>query len=539
MDGRRLARWVILVAVFSLVVATAVPSRAGAPADPRRGGVLRYAIIGDPENWTPHNVLQCQNQIVMAQIWSGLLKYNAKGEIVGDLAESWQWQDNKTVVFRLRKGVKWHNGEPLTAEQVVQSERHRLDPKESVDARFLGENIDKWEVVSADTVKLTLKRPNVTILRWLTAVPGRAFVIHPKWDAKTAGRSAEATLGTGPFKYKSYEPGAKVQVVRNPDYFVAGMPYLDGIDFPIIQDSQARMTGLRSGQVDIYDDVDNTAAPVLRKEQGINVVEGKGFYGARLLFDLLRPPTNDVRVRRALNFAINREMVVEAALSGEGLPIWGGIVPPKHFGYAKELDGYYSFDPKKAKALLAEAGWKDTKGDGKLYNAAGQPLRITYLTYGPDWWSRVAEMVQANLTEIGATVELKVVPWAEFRPLRAKTAELPEGTPGDWNIIGATLWGLELSDFPVYVMPGGYNFNRYNNPKVRDLLREALGTIDDGKREDLLRQTQAAWIQDAPDITVAWINRSEIVRSRVKNFSHLNQDGCYGTLVSETYLDPK
>jgi peptide/nickel transport system substrate-binding protein len=529
-------RNIALFAVLSLVLGVCASQAAD---EPKRGGILRYAFAGDPENWTPHNVLGCPNQVVMAQIWSALLRYNGKGEMVGDLAESWKWVDNKTLLFRLRKGVKWHNGDALTAEQVVQSEKHRLDPRESVDAKFLMENIEKWEVVDNETVKLTLKRPNVTILRWLTAVPGRAFVLHPKWDPKTAGRSAEATIGTGPFKYKAYEPGAKVQLVRNPDYFIKGMPYMDGIEFAIIRDPEAKMTGVRSGQVDMFEDIDNTAAPVLRKEPNIYIAEGKGFYGARLLLDLNLPPTNDVRVRRALNYAVNRQMIVEAALGGEGTPLWGGIIPPGRFGYAKELEGYYSYDPKKAKALLAEAGWKETKGDGKLYNQSGQPLKITYLTYGPDWWSRVAELVQANLTEIGVTVDLDVKPWAEFRPLRQKSTDLPEGAPGVANIIGATLWGLDLSDFPVYVLPGGYNFNRYNNPKVRELLRQALVTIDDTKREDLLRQLQVVMMQDAPEINPAWINRNEIVRSRVKNFSHLNQDGCFGTLINESYLDPK
>lgn len=533
---RRASAAVLLAAAILLASGTCV--WAAEPTAPKRGGILRYGMLSDPHNWTPHNVVECQNQLVMSHVWSALLRYNGKGELVGDLAESWKWVDNKTVVFHLRKNVKWHNGEPLTAQHVVQSENHRLDPKVSRYAKLLGDSIDRWEATDNETVRLMLKRPNIAVLRWLTVAPGMAFVLHPKWDEKTSGQSAQATIGTGPFRYKAYEPGVKVQVVRNPDYFIKGMPYLDGIDFMIIPDAEARMTGLRSGQLDMVEYIEFQAMPALRKDPNIYIPEGRGFYGSRLLFDLSLPPTNDVRVRRALNYAVDRKTIVDAVLAGEGAPIWGGVVPPGRFGHATEISAHYSYDPKKAKTLLAEAGWTDSKGDGKLYKD-GQPLRVSFLTYGPSWWSQVGEIVQQNFRDIGVTAELTVKPWAEFREVRQKNTDVPEGKPGMVNIMGATLWGLDLADMATYVMPGGGNFNRYNNPTVRDLYRQATATTDDAKREALLRQLQAVALADASEIDPVWVTRSEAVRSRVKKFSHLNQDGCFGTLIWESYLDGK
>jgi ABC-type transport system substrate-binding protein len=107
------------------------------------------------------------------------------------------------------------------------------------------------------------------------------------------------------------------------------------------------------------------------------------------------------------------------------------------------------------------------------------------------------------------------------------------------NLIGATIWGLDLSDLPSYIMPGGYNFSRYNNPKTREALRDALAATDDGKRAGFLRQVQKLMLDDAIQIAPCWVTRSEAVRTRVKNFAHLNQDGCFGTLLWEAYLDPK
>lgn len=518
--------------------ATSAAQPISSSGTPKLGGTLRLGMLQDPQNWTPHLVMECQNQEVMAQIWSALLRYNGKGELVGDVAESWKWQDDKTVIFQLRKNVKWHNGDLLTAEHVVKSENDRLDPKTCVDGKFLSSAIAKWEAVDNSTVKLTLTQPNATILRWLTAVPGRAFILHPSYDAKTSGQSAATTIGTGPFKFKSYEPGVKVSLVKNPDYFIQGMPYLDAMDFMIITDAAARMTGIRSGQIHIAEEIDFQALPQLRKEPNIYIPEGKGFYGCRLTLDMTLAPTNDLKVRQALNYAVNRQMVVNSVLGGEGAPIWGGIIPEGRFGYNKKLEGYYKYDPAKAKALLAEAGWTDTNGDG-LVDKNGQPMKLSFSTYGPAWWSQVAELVQANLKEIGVTVALDVKPWAEYKVVRQKYMETPEGTPGNIHIIGGTLWGLDLADMPAYVMPGGYNFNRYNNPNVRSLIQKASATPDDAAREELLRQAQEAWINDSPDITVCWITRSEAVRTEVKNFQHQNLDGCYSSLAWEAYLDPK
>ncbi len=540
-DGTWKGVWVLAAAIAFVLSMSGYPSvQADTPSDPVRGGVLRYGMLADPVNWSPHNVVDCQSQVVMCEIWSGLLRYDDQEQLVGDLAESWEWAGDKTVVFHLRKNVKWHNGDVLTAEQVVKSENHRLDPKAGVDAKTLSDIIDKWEAVDAATVKLTLKRHDITILRWLTIVPGKDFVLHPSWDEKTCGRSAETTVGTGPFKYKSYEPGVEVRLVKNPDYFLSGMPYLDGIRYAIIPDREATLTGLLAGELDMVEFIDFQQLPKVKDKPGVYIPEGgKGFYGCRLVFDLSLPPTNDARVRHALNFAINRQLIVDAVLNGDGDPIWGGFIPPGRFGYAQNLEHYYSYDPKKAKALLAEAGWIDNRGDGKLYKD-GQPMKLTFMTFGPSWWSQVAVIFQANLLDIGVACDLEIKPWPEYREARTKVLELPEGVPGKANIVGATIWGLDLSDMPVYVGPGGFiNFNRYNNPKLRETLREAFSTTDDARREEMLRSIQAMMLEDAPDITPCWITRSEVARTAVKNFHHLSQDGCYGTLLWQSYLDPK
>lgn len=536
------ARINMIKTVSVLVLVLAAVGWANSPvwadtSKPVYGGALRYGMQEDPANWAPHNTMDCQSQVVMAQIWSGLLRYNNEEKITGDLAESWEWKDPKTLVFKLRRNVKWHNGDKLIADQVVKSENLRLDPKFGIDAKTLGNIIEKWEALDDYTIKLTLKQPDITVLRWLTIVPGKDFITHPDWDEKTCGRSPETTIGTGPFKFKSYEPGVSIELVKNPEYFIKGLPYLDEIRFSIIADAESRLTGLIADELDMVEYIDFQA---LTRIKGMNDVYvspgGQGFYGCRLALDLAKEPTKDINVRKALNFAINRSLIIAAVLNGEGEAISGGFIPKGRYGYAKELEGHYSYDPEKAKQLLATAGWKDTDNDGKL-DKNGKPMELKFLTYGPSWWSQVGEIVQANLRDIGITVELTVKPWPEYRAMRTKVIELPEGQSSEWDILGGTLWGLDLSDMPIYMMPGGFiNFNRYNNPKARALLKEAFTTTDDDKREGMFREIQKLMLEDAPDITPCWITRSEVLRTSVKNFHHLGQDGCYGTLLWESYL---
>ena len=501
------------------------------------GGVLKYALMGDPQGWFPHNTVSCQNMTVMAQIWSSLLRYDGNGKLVGDLAESWEWPDSKTVIFHLRPNVKWSNGDTLTADQVVKSMEHFMNPKVSLHAVDMAKTVDHFEAVDNLSVKMVLKQTDVSILRTLTTAPGQAFILYPTYSEDTAGQSPETTIGTGPFMFKSYEPGVNVELVRNPNYFIEGLPYLDGIKYVVITDADARKTALLAGDVDVIESVDYNSLASLQANPDIVVPTGSGFYGCRLLLETHTYPTDDINVRKALNFAVDRQMVVDSVLAGQGAPIWGGMIPKGRFGYAPDLANTYSYDPAKAKELLAQAGWTDTDGDGYV-DKDGKDMNITFIDYGPDWWSQVAEVVQANLKDIGVKVDLQIFEWATYKAKRSANQEIPAGQPGIANILGGTIWGMDLVDMMTYNVTGGYyNFARVSNPELDALYLKARSTIDDTQREALMQQARAIEVGNAYDITVAWISRAEAIRSYVKNFQHLNEDGCWGDLLWEAYLD--
>jgi peptide/nickel transport system substrate-binding protein/glutathione transport system substrate-binding protein len=504
---------------------------------PKYGGILKYALSDEPQGWFPHNTQSCQNMTVFEQVYSSLLRYDQNDQIVGDLAQSWEWPDSKTVIFHLRPDVKWHNGDTLTADQVVKSMDHLLDPKVSVNAENLLKTIDHFEVVDNLTVKLVLKQTDVGILRSLTSTPGQAFILYTNYDEATAGQSPATAIGTGPFMFESYEPGVSLKLVRNPNYFIKGMPYLDGIEFDIIKDTEAGKTALLAGDVDMAESIDFNSLASLKANPKIILAEGTGFYGCRLLLDRSVYPTDDVNVRKALNFAIDRQMIVNSVLAGQGAPIWGGMIPPGRFGYAPALANTYSYDPQKAKQLLAADGWTDSNGDGWV-DKDGKPMILSFITYGPDWWSQAAEVVQANLKDIGVQVTLKVDDWATYKTERVAIQNLPVGTPGPYNILGGTIWGLDLVDMMQYHVTGGsYNFTRVSIPALDALYLQARATVDDAQREALLQQAQAMELDLALDIAPVWINRGEAYQSYVKNFYHMNEDGCWGTLLWQAWLD--
>lgn len=505
---------------------------APAEAEPKYGGTFRYSANGDPQNWTPYNTSTCTDETVMNQIYSGLVRYDAQGQLVGDVAESWEWENSTTLIFHLRDNVYWHNGDHLVADHVVKSMQLRMGPDTIGKERMEG-YIDRWEAIDDYTVKLVLKRPFSSVLRLLTIAPGHGAILHPTFDPATAGQSPETTIGTGPFVYVSYEPGVSIKLAKNPNYFIEGQPYLDGIDYVIMNDAEAILTAFRADQLDMIEAVDMQTVPVLREEEGVEVYATAGFYGSRLLFELTLPPTDDVKVRHALNYAVDREMIVDAALAGEGIACWGSVIPEGFFGYAPELANYYSYDPAKALDLLAEAGWADTDGDGKL-DKDGQPMKIIFGTYGPSWWSQVGEIVKANIEAIGIEVDLQVTPWADYAEKRQKQANLPEGEQGFMNILGGTIWGVNMGDFLGYVR-GGYH--RYYNTAAQELIEKAMASTDTAEAEKFFQEAQALVLDDAPWIAPAWIYRGEAVKTRVKGFEHMPETACYGMLMSTVWLD--
>src|SRR6266852_6210568 len=342
---------------------------------PKRGGILRVRGF-DPPHFDPHLTIAPFTQSTVSFVYSRLVRHKVGADVrpgtfivEPDLAERWEEVDDTTYIFHLRKGVKWHNkppvnGRELVAEDVKFTFDRFLTETANVD-RYILESVDRVEVVDRYTVKFLLKEPYVWLLDVL-ANPRSMWLIAPEVVEKFGDlKQAEHAIGTGPFLLERYEPNVKTVFKRNPDYFLPGQPYVDSVEWLVVDDASAGLAMYRTGQLDAgpwhwwavrQQDLEalKKTHPNLMYQDFLSIVS----HAIYMRTD--QAPFNDVRVRRAISHAIDRQGIIDAvfirgALTpavSRGLPEWSPRIDELGAG-AK----YYQHDPKEAKRLLAEAGF--------------------------------------------------------------------------------------------------------------------------------------------------------------------------------------
>jgi ABC-type transport system substrate-binding protein len=390
---------------------------------PKRGGVLRIADREAP-NLDPHLSVSFLTHSWSSMVYSQLVRFPHGAEqkhpadfaIVPDLAEKWEYKNPTTIVFTLRKGVKFHNKPPVNGREVTAD-----DVKYSVD-RFMAksgfrsrlEPVQAVEVVDRHTVRMTLKEPYAPLLNHLANANYVAILPREVEEKLKDFNRPEAMIGTGPFMVKAYQKGVKIEFERNPDYYVKDLPYLDGVVIEIAPDSTARLSLLRAGKVDLghmWGYLVPEEAKSLKQTNPEIVMNPTLTIGQGMIYMRTdQPPFNDVRVRRAVALAIDRKAWNDSLLYGEGC-IDAGPVPCAMKDWkletskldpakAKYLVGY---DPAEAKRLLAEAGHR---------NGLTVPM-FHWPGYAPPWRTYF-DLTADNLGKIGINVEFKPEEYGKY-----------------------------------------------------------------------------------------------------------------------------
>ncbi len=417
--ARRLA---LAVSVALLAVLLAAP--AASAQQPKRGGVLRIAEREAP-SLDPHLSISFLTHSHINLAYSQLVrfphgpeqKHTSDFSILPDLAERWvESKDGTVYTFYLRKGVRFHNKPPVNGREVtaddVKYSLERFMAKSAFKSRF--DQVQSVDVVDRYTVRVTLREPFAPFLNHL-ANPTYTAILPREAEAKFGNfNHPDAVIGTGPFVLKSYEKGVKLVFERNPDYFVKGLPYLDGVVIEITPDAAARLSLLRAGKVDLghmWGFASPEEGKSLQKTNPEMVITPTRILGQGIIYMRTdQPPFNDVRVRRAVSLAIDRQAWNDALVYGEGC-IDAGPVPCAMTEWkldaakldpakAKYLVGY---DPEEAKRLLAQAGY----ARGFTVPAFHWP------GYTPPWRSYY-ELAADNLGKIGITVELKPEEYGKY-----------------------------------------------------------------------------------------------------------------------------
>jgi peptide/nickel transport system substrate-binding protein len=480
---------------FGKVVAGTVLAGAGGFASPAwaAGGTLRVCVSSNLNTLDPAKTKIGEEYIVGFLVFSGLTELQGDGSLKPDLAESWTRSDDlKTWTFNLRKGVKWHHGRAFDAQDVLETLKRILDPATGSVTRVNFQLIDKMEAVDDHTVRFVLKQ---AYAGFADLFSDRQARIVPRDKLDTL---ASAPIGTGPFRFKSFNPGERIELVRNPDYFMAGLPKLEAVTLRIIPESAGQVAALASGDIDLLWNVPLESINQLKADPNVSLDSVPTSTWDGIAMNCKLEPFTDPKVRHAVSLAIDKAALVEFSLNGNGTAT-NTMIPPNHPFYNKDLK--IGPDLERAKKLLAES--KYPKGFNiTLHVPAGRPTR-----------ERTGTAVREMLKPLGINVDVQRVPWDKFiTDIEGKAVFFVDGFYSRPTI--------DSSVYPFYHSAGSWNTQlwHYRNEemdKVLDAAR-AAGSVEDQAKA--YKQMQVIALDDPPGIVPYVINHVNAFRKTVKGF---------------------
>jgi len=416
---------------------------------------------------------------ILFQIYDGLVSQNEKGDIVPALATSWSNPDPLTWRFKLREGVKFHNGEPFNAAAVKYTLDRALDPNFKAPYYSRISQIKSVTVVDDYTVEIKTDKPFPTMLLSLYEASFPALIVPPSYTAQNNSADLAAKpVGTGPYRFVEWKKDERVVLEANPDYW-GGKPAVEKVIFRPIKETRTRIAELKSGGVDIAVDVPpEDMASLDGGETKISTVASDSLYF--LAFDITRDtPLKDKHVRQAINYAVDVDAIQQALLNGMGTRI-ALTLPANAFGYDQAWKPY-PYDPAKAKALLAEAGYKD---------GFTVPLMTRKGRYMKD--SEIVEATAGFLAKVGIKVNIQYLEpgvWGQVSEKKGREGITFPGWSGrDPNLVWYPL--LHTGEYQSY----------YSNPELDKLLDAGAGTIDQAERKSIYEKAAAIIKEDAPHL---------------------------------------
>ncbi|HXH82920.1 MAG TPA: ABC transporter substrate-binding protein [Candidatus Tectomicrobia bacterium] len=513
---RPLLSLVLLAAVLVLLIVVAP----GTAQTPKHGGVLVTSPFTAPPSLSPHEESTISTVQAASPCFNNLLyfdpakKQESADTLIPELAEKWEWQDGyRTLRFSLRRDVKWHDGKPFTAQDVKYTfdmvrgapdakARPKVNPR-----KLWYENIEAIEAPDAATVVFRLKRPQPSLLLMLASGYSPVYPAHvPLAEFRSR------CIGTGPFKLKEHKPGEYLEYVRNPDYFIKGRPYLDGIKLVIIRDRSTQIAALQSGQLDVGGSGWNktNAENAKRGAPQLHVVEADSNVNDNVLVNFKRAPFTDVRVRRAINLALDRK----AYLIGprQGAAVFGGALLPRPAGVwglpeaeVAKLPGMG--DPVQQKAesrkLLAEAGF-----------GPGNPLRFKVSTRAAAIYVDTASWMVDQLQQVGIEATLEQIETGVWHP---KMTRLEYEVA--LNLTGCGIDDPDAQLFENYRCGSQRNFSGYCSEEIDRLMVEQSQTIDRAKRMAIVHEIDRKLQADGARPILGWGKQYAVYWPHVKGWA--------------------
>jgi peptide/nickel transport system substrate-binding protein len=495
------------VKIFSIVItliSLAISSCSKAPIDnieynqpypTQGGGELIDAMTGEPSGLIFMVAGESASAAIASNIFNSLLKYNADLDLEGELAESWVIsKDNKTITFKLKPNLKWADGKPLTSKDVLFTWQLVTDEKTRSPYASDYQLVTKTEAPNLSTFKVTYAEAYAPALdSWasLHILPKHLLIdqdIH-----KTA--FSRKPVGSHYYQLDQWNHGENIKLSRNANS-VLGQANIDKLVTRIIPDNSAQFLELMADNIDsmALDPIKYSriipSRPALEKK--LNLFKELGNSYTYLGFNLKHKPFDDLRVRKAINYAIDKQEIIDGVYLGLGINIASPYKPGTRWSNPK-LEPY-DYDPSKARALLKEAGFKDSDNDGIL-ERDGKRFAFEIITNQNKEREKSAVIIQRRLKEIGIDVKIRAIEWASFISRFINTGDF------DVVILG---WGLGLDPDQYNIWhssqqaPGQFNFVGYSNPKVDRLLERGRTELDPEKRMKIYHAFAKALLEDSP-----------------------------------------
>ncbi len=496
------------------------PTPAAAAGTPKSGGTLTVGSPQEPDRlWGPFTGLTVAQE-VMLLVDGCLVRTNDKLEYVPDLATEVPTManggvsaDGLTYTFKLRKDVKWHDGKPFTSKDVKftydvlmmkdTDVRSRLgwDQVTSVDTPDDYTVVYKFKSIDApflDRVSFTGILPQHV----LGGLDGAAINKH-QWF--------RAPMGTGPFKFKEWVSGDHLTLVKNPDYFKKGQPYLDQIVYKIVPDANALLNQLDTGEADMRFRLNNEHVEIAKGFKNAGVSSTPSVTPWLLWMNQTQPPFNDKNIRLALAYGVDKEGIAKTLLKGLVEPAWQ-LVSPLSWAYNPNVPKH-KYDPAKAKQILDDAGWKMgsdgvREKDGKklsfeIMNIAGEQERVQILSFAQRQWKEIGVDAKIKMVDV-ATMWGNALPKRTYEMAYSYTARLADPDMSGW-----------------YISPSrspAYNYSGISNPELDKMLSDALQTVDQAKRKEIYAKVQEIVAEDETYLFLFWLTNHTVLNNRVKGY---------------------
>ncbi len=468
-------RRIVAAAILALGPALMLGGPVAAQQPAATKDTLSVDLPGQPATLDPHVQWDTDSYTVYRNIFDNLVTRNAEGRIVAQIATSWTQRSPTEIEFTIRTDVKFHDGTPLTADDVVFSVRRITDAAFRSPQLSQFDSIVAAEVVAPDKVLLRTRVPYPALLAQLVKLS-----IVPRAYVERVGneRFNLEPMGSGPYRFVSWQRGVRVTLEAYEQYW-RGRPPFRSVTFQSVPDEATRIANLRTGRADIIRGLNPDSAATLRSEQRIRLLPAPTERVGYMFINAQAGPTRDVRVRRAIAHAINRDLLIEALLSGFGRPT-SIVLTPASFGYIPDIQGY-PYDPARARALLREAGAENAE--------------LAFLT-SPAYDQRIVQALQQMMQEVGLRVNIVASDHPTF--LRRR-----QGNPEEAGSVSIGAWSCACQDADGVIFPlfrTGSIWAKYSNPAFDAAVDTARATLDEAERLRLYRQAFEILREDVPGI---------------------------------------